>query len=200
MEDGDAIFFIADSPEKANEIGEAVRTELANRLSLIAQVDFPMFETDKETGKTAFSHNPFSMPQGGMDSLLNKNPLDILAWQYGIACNGVELSSGAIRNHRPDIMYKAFEIAGYTREQVDSRFGGMINAFRFGAPPRGGIAPGVDRMVMLLCEEPNIREVIAFPFNQQAQDLMMNAPSEVEPRQLRELHIAIKAPEKRIEK
>ncbi len=208
MEDGDAIFFIADSPEKANEIGGAVRTELANRLSLIAQdvfkfcwiVDFPMFETDKETGKIGFSHNPFSMPQGGMDSLLNKNPLDILAWQYDIVCNGVELSSGAIRNHRPDIMYKAFEIAGYTREQVDSRFGGMINAFRFGAPPHGGIAPGVDRMVMLLCEEPNIREVIAFPFNQQAQDLMMNAPSEVEPRQLRELHIAIKVPEKKIEK
>ncbi len=208
IEDGDAIFFIADSRDKATEIGAAVRTELANRLSLVSQdvfkfcwiVDFPMFETDKETGKIGFSHNPFSMPQGGMDALLNKNPLDIRAWQYDIVCNGVELSSGAIRNHRPDIMYKAFEIAGYTKEQVDSRFGGMINAFRFGAPPHAGIAPGIDRMVMLLCEEPNIREVIAFPFNQQAQDLMMNAPSEVEPRQLRELHIAIKAPEKKAEK
>jgi aspartyl-tRNA synthetase len=202
VEPGGAIFFIADKNEKIFEIGSAVRTELANRLGLIAHdifkfcwiVDFPMFEADKETGNTAFSHNPFSMPQGGMDSLLNKNPLDILAYQYDIVCNGVELSSGAIRNHRPDLMYKAFEIAGYPREDVDRKFGGMINAFKHGAPPHGGIAPGVDRMVMLIAEEPNIREVIAFPFNQQAQDLMMNAPSDVTPKQLRELHITINLP------
>ncbi|HPN85188.1 MAG TPA: aspartate--tRNA ligase, partial [Victivallales bacterium] len=205
LEDGDAIFFIADSKEKAFEIGAAVRTELATRLALIPNdvfkfcwiVDFPMFETDKETGKISFSHNPFSMPQGGMDALLTKNPLEISAWQYDIVCNGVELSSGAIRNHRPDVMYKAFEMAGYSKEQVDHKFGGMINAFRYGAPPHGGIAPGIDRMVMLISEEPNIREVIAFPFNQQAQDLMMNAPSEVELKQLRELHISIKMPEKK---
>jgi aspartyl-tRNA synthetase len=202
VEDGDAVFFLADKEEKVCEIGNAVRTELANRLGLIPNdifkfcwiVDFPMFETDKETGKVAFSHNPFSMPQGGMDALLNKNPLEILAYQYDIVCNGVELSSGAIRNHRPDIMYKAFEIAGYAKDVVDNKFGGMINAFRFGAPPHGGIAPGIDRMVMLLAEEPNIREVIAFPFNQQAQDLMMNAPSEVTLKQLRELHINIVLP------
>lgn len=208
LENGDAVFFIADKKEKASEIGAAVRTELANKLSLIKNdsfefcwiVDFPMYKLDTETGKITFSHNPFSMPQGGMEALLNKNPLDILAWQYDIVCNGVELSSGAIRNHRPDIMYKAFEIAGYSKEIVDKKFGGMINAFKFGAPPHGGIAPGIDRMLMLICEEPNIREVIAFPFNQQAQDLMMNAPSEVEAKQLRELHINIKLPEKKIEK
>ncbi len=208
LEDGDAIFFIADTREKSLEIGAAVRTELATKLSLISQdifkfcwiVDFPMFELDKETGKIGFSHNPFSMPQGGMEALLTKNPLDILAWQYDIVCNGVELSSGAIRNHRPDVMYKAFEVAGYSKEEVDQKFGGMINAFKYGAPPHGGIAPGMDRIVMLLCEEPNIREVIAFPFNQQAQDLMMNAPSEVELKQLRELHIALKLPEKKPEK
>ena len=159
-----------------------------------------MFELDEETNKIIFSHNPFSMPQGGMKSLLEKNPLDILAYQYDIVCNGVELSSGAIRNHSPEIMYKAFEIAGYGKEAVETRFGGMISAFRLGAPPHGGIAPGVDRIVMLLADEPNIREVIAFPFNQQAQDLMMNAPSEVEPRQLRELHINIVMPKKPEEK
>ena len=155
-----------------------------------------MFEEDEETGEIIFSHNPFSMPQGGMDALNNKNPLDILAWQYDIVCNGVELSSGAIRNHRPDIMYRAFEIAGYQKETVDNKFGGMINAFKLGAPPHGGIAPGVDRLVMLLADEPNIREVIAFPFNQQAEDLMMNAPSEVTLKQLRELHIEVKLPKK----
>ena len=151
-----------------------------------------MFEKDQETGAIGFSHNPFSMPQGGMDTLLNKNPLDILAFQYDVVCNGIELSSGAIRNHLPEIMYKAFEIAGYGPEVVEQKFGCLLNAFKFGAPPHGGIAPGVDRMVMLLAGEDNIREVIAFPMNQKAQDLMMNAPSDVTEKQLRELHIKIR--------
>lgn len=204
ISDGDVIFFVADKEQKTAEIAGKVRTELANRLNLIEKdcfkfcwiVDFPMFELDPETNSITFSHNPFSMPQGGMESLANKNPLDILAYQYDIVCNGIELSSGAIRNHRPDVMYKAFEIAGYSKEVVNNKFGGMINAFKFGAPPHGGIAPGVDRMVMLLADEPNIREVIAFPFNQQAQDLMMNAPSDVTEKQLRELHIKIEMPKK----
>jgi len=204
ISDGDVIFFVAEKEQKAAEIAGKVRTELATRLNLIEKdcfkfcwiVDFPMFELDPETNAIAFSHNPFSMPQGGMDSLVNKNPLDILAYQYDIVCNGIELSSGAIRNHRPEIMYKAFEICGYGKETVNNKFGGMINAFKFGAPPHGGIAPGVDRMVMLLADEPNIREVIAFPFNQQAQDLMMNAPSEVTEKQLRELHIKVEMPKK----
>ena len=159
-----------------------------------------MFELDEETNQVIFSHNPFSMPQGGMDALENKDPLDILAYQYDIVCNGIELSSGAIRNHRPEIMYKAFEIAGYEQSTVDSKFGGMINAFKLGAPPHGGIAPGVDRTVMMLADEPNIREVIAFPFNQQAQDLMMNAPAEVSIKQLRELHLQLNLPKKPQEK
>lgn len=204
IQDSDVIFFVADKEAKTCEIAGKIRTELANRLSLIKKdsfkfcwiVDFPMFELDPETNNITFSHNPFSMPQGGMEALTGKNPLDINAFQYDIVCNGVELSSGAIRNHRPDVMYKAFEIAGYAKETVDNKFGGMINAFKFGAPPHGGIAPGVDRIVMLLADEPNIREVIAFPFNQQAQDLMMNAPSEVTPKQLRELHIKIELPKK----
>jgi aspartyl-tRNA synthetase len=153
-----------------------------------------MFEFNDEQKKIDFSHNPFSMPQGGMEALESKDPLDILAWQYDIVCNGVELSSGAIRNHRPDIMYKAFEIAGYTRAEVDTNFSGMINAFKFGAPPHGGSAPGIDRIVMLLADEPNIREVILFPMNQKAEDLMMNAPSEVDPKQLKELNIKIVPP------
>jgi aspartyl-tRNA synthetase len=202
VEDGDALFFLADKEKLVWHIGGAVIPELGKQLELIDPnvfkfcwiVDFPMFEEDEETGQVIFSHNPFSMPQGGMDDLLNKNPLDILAYQYDIVCNGIELSSGAIRNHRPDIMYKAFEIAGYKREEVDASFGGMINAFKLGAPPHGGIAPGVDRIVMLLADEPNIREVIAFPFNQQAQDLMMNAPSEVTMQQLRELHLKVVMP------
>ena len=144
-------------------------------------IDFPMFEWDEETKKIAFCHNPFSMPQGGLEALETQNPLTINAYQYDIVCNGVELSSGAIRNHRPDIMYKAFEIAGYGPEEVEARFGGMINAFSYGAPPHGGIAPGVDRIVMLLADEQNIREVIAFPMNQKAQDLLMQAPGEVDP-------------------
>ncbi|OGV50126.1 MAG: aspartate--tRNA ligase [Lentisphaerae bacterium GWF2_44_16] len=208
IQDGDVMFFLADKEKKVMEIGGAVRTELAVRLNLIDKnvfkfcwiTDFPMYELDEETGQTIFSHNPFSMPQGGMDDLLKKNPLDILAFQYDIVCNGVELSSGAIRNHRPDIMYKAFEIAGYAKETVDEKFGGMIRAFMLGAPPHGGIAPGIDRIVMLIADEPNLREVIAFPFNQQAQDLMMNAPAEATLKQLRELHIKIALPEKKEEK
>ena len=204
VEEGDALFFLADQEKVVRKLGGAVIPELGRRLDLINPnefkfcwiVDFPMFEEDEETGATIFSHNPFSMPQGGMEALLNKDPLDILAWQYDIVCNGIELSSGAIRNHRPDIMYKAFEIVGYDRSVVDEKFGGMINAFKLGAPPHGGIAPGIDRTVMLLADEPNIREVIAFPFNQQAEDLMMNAPAEVTLKQLRELHIQVKLPGK----
>ena len=143
-----------------------------------------------------FSHNPFSMPQGGLEALETQSPLELLAYQYDLVCNGNELSSGAIRNHRPDIMYKAFEIAGYSREEVDAQFGGMIRAFQYGAPPHGGIAPGIDRMVMLLADEPNIREVIAFPMNQNAQDLLMGAPHEVTPRQLEELHLQVRLPKK----
>jgi aspartyl-tRNA synthetase len=208
IEDGDVMFFLADKEKKVMEIGGHVRNELGKRLDLLEKdvfmfcwiVDFPMFELDEETGKVIFSHNPFSMPQGGMEALLEKDPLDVLAYQYDIVCNGVELSSGAIRNHRPEIMYKAFEIAGYDRSVVDDKFGGMINAFKLGAPPHGGIAPGVDRIVMLLADEPNIREVIAFPFNQQAQDLMMNAPCEVALRQLKELHVQVVMPKEKKEK
>ena len=190
------------------KIGGAVIPELGRQLNLIDPnvfkfcwiVDFPMFELDEETNQIIFSHNPFSMPQGGMEALTTKDPLEINAYQYDIVCNGIELSSGAIRNHRPEIMYKAFEIAGYGPETVDEKFGGMINAFKLGAPPHGGIAPGVDRTVMLLADEPNIREIIAFPFNQQAQDLMMNAPAEVTPKQLRELHLQVVLSRKEKEK
>jgi aspartyl-tRNA synthetase len=159
-------------------------------------VDFPMYERDEETGKIEFSHNPFSMPQGGLHALETQDPLTIKAYQYDIVCNGVELSSGAIRNHRPDIMFKAFAIAGYSREDVETRFGGMLNAFRYGAPPHGGSAPGIDRIVMLIAGESNIREVIAFPMNQQAQDLLMQAPAPVPPERLKELHIRVVEPEK----
>ncbi|MFZ5952967.1 MAG: aspartate--tRNA ligase [Candidatus Rifleibacteriota bacterium] len=198
-ETGHGIFIIADSKDVASVILGKVRLHLADLLDLREKdsyrfcwiVDFPMFEKDEETGQIQFSHNPFSMPQGGMEALLTKDPLTIKAFQYDIVCNGVELSSGAIRNHRPDIMYKAFEIAGYDSSVVDEKFGGMIKAFKFGAPPHGGIAPGVDRMVMLLANEPNIREVIAFPMNQNAQDLLMQAPSEVTEKQLKELHLNI---------
>ncbi|MEC7533588.1 MAG: amino acid--tRNA ligase-related protein, partial [Pseudomonadota bacterium] len=155
----------------------------------------PMFEYDEDAKKIDFSHNPFSMPQGEMDALENQDPLEIKAWQYDIVCNGYELSSGAIRNHRPDIMYKAFEIAGYSQADVDENFSGMIEAFKLGAPPHGGSAPGIDRIVMLLADEPNIREVIAFPLNQKAQDLMMGAPNLVSPRQLRDVHVrTVEAP------
>jgi len=196
---GDAVFFVCDKESVAAKLAGLVRVKLGQDLGLVEKeafrfcwiVDFPMYEWDEENKCVAFSHNPFSMPQGGMDALMNKNPLDILAYQYDIVCNGIELSSGAIRNHKPEIMYKAFEVAGYGPEVVDKRFGGMINAFKLGAPPHGGIAPGVDRIVMLLAQEENIREVIAFPMNQKAQDLMMQAPSEVGEKQLRELHIQI---------
>lgn len=196
---GDVAFFVCNDEKKASRIAGEIRTHLAEELNLIEKdvyrlcwiTDFPMYELNEETGKIEFSHNPFSMPQGEMDALLNKDPLQILAYQYDIVCNGIELSSGAIRNHRPDIMYKAFELAGYTKEEVDSKFAGMINAFKYGAPPHGGIAPGVDRMVMLLADEPNIREVITFPMNQKAQDLMMKAPCTVTERQLKELHLKV---------
>jgi aspartyl-tRNA synthetase len=197
----DGIFFAAGKEEDAAKLAGLARTRVAEELDLLEKdafrfcwiVDFPMFEFNDEQKKIDFSHNPFSMPQGGMEALESKDPLEILAWQYDIVCNGVELSSGAIRNHRPDIMYKAFEIAGYSKEEVDTNFAGMINAFKFGAPPHGGSAPGIDRIVMLLADEPNIREVILFPMNQKAEDLMMNAPSEVMPKQLKELHIKLVA-------
>ena len=152
-------------------------------------VDYPMYEMDHDTGKLEFSHNPFSMPQGGMEALEKMDPLDILAYQYDIVCNGIELSSGAIRNHRPEIMYKAFEIAGYSKNDVEEKFGGLLNAFKYGAPPHGGSAPGIDRIVMLLADEPNIREVIAFPMTQQAEDLLMNAPLEISSERYKELNI-----------
>ena len=154
-------------------------------------VDYPMYELDEKTNKIQFSHNPFSMPQGELESLETKNPLDIKAFQYDIVCNGVELSSGAIRNHKPEIMYKAFEIAGYKKEEVEKKFSGMLNALKFGAPPHGGSAPGIDRIVMLLADEPNIREVIAFPMNQQAMDLMMEAPAEINKERLEELGLKL---------
>lgn len=205
LNDGDTIFFLADKEQKVCEWGGKIRTELANKLDLLEKnifkfcwiVDFPMFELDEETNQIAFSHNPFSMPQGGMEALKTQDPLTINAYQYDLVCNGVELSSGAIRNHQPDVMFKAFEIAGYPPSVVEDKFGGMLNAFKLGAPPHGGIAPGVDRIVMLIANEPNIREVIAFPFNQQAQDLMMNAPAEVTFKQLRELHIRVVLPEEK---
>ena len=189
---------------EAARLAGVARTRTAEQLDLIDKnafkfcwiVDYPMFEYDDELKKMDFSHNPFSMPQGELEALESKDPLDILAWQYDIVCNGIELSSGAIRNHRPDIMYKAFEIAGYTKEQVDTEFSGMINALKYGAPPHGGSAPGVDRIVMMLANEPNIREVVLFPMNQKAEDLMMNAPSPVAMKQLRELHIRVVEPPK----
>ncbi|HXG99430.1 MAG TPA: aspartate--tRNA ligase [Sphingomicrobium sp.] len=197
----DGIFFAAGKEAEAARLAGVARTRVAEQLGLIEEgafrfcwiVDFPMFEYDEEAKKIDFSHNPFSMPQGEMDALDTKDPLDILAWQYDIVCNGVELSSGAIRNHRPDIMYKAFEIAGYSRGEVDANFPGMIGAFKYGAPPHGGSAPGIDRIVMLLADEPNIREVILFPMNQKAEDLLMNAPAAVSARQLKELSIKLVA-------
>ncbi|WP_129307876.1 aspartate--tRNA ligase [Streptomyces sp. L2] len=200
---GHAVFFGAGEFDEVSKIMGAVRVEAARRAGHFEEdvfrfcwiVDFPMFEKDEETGRIDFSHNPFSMPQGGMDALENQDPLDILAWQYDIVCNGVELSSGAIRNHEPDIMLKAFEIAGYDRETTEREFAGMLRALRFGAPPHGGIAPGVDRIVMLLADEPNIRETIAFPLNGNAQDLMMGAPTELDESRLRELHLTIRKPQ-----
>ena len=194
---GDAVFFVCMPPREAAPFAGRVRDRLGAELELLETgafrfcwtVDFPLYERDDATGGIAFSHNPFSMPQGGMEALETRDPLDILAWQYDIVCNGVELSSGAIRNHRPDIMVKAFGLAGYAPEEVERRFGGLLRAFRFGAPPHGGVAPGIDRIVMLLAGEPNIREVILFPMNQRAEDLLMDAPGEVSDAQLRDLHI-----------
>ncbi len=195
---GDAVFFVADKKKlAAAKLAGAARKKLGEELELIKEgefrfcwiVDFPMYELNEDTGKIEFSHNPFSMPQGGLEALTTKDPLEIKAYQYDIVCNGVELSSGAIRNHLPEIMYKAFEIAGYSQADVESRFGGMLNAFKFGAPPHGGSAPGIDRIVMLLADEPNIREVVAFPMTQGAVDLLMQAPNSVDPARMKELHI-----------
>lgn len=200
LQAGDTIFFIADVEELAANYAGQLRTELANRLDLLEKNayrfsyinDFPMYEYDKESKKIIFTHNPFSMPQGGLEALNEKNPLDILAYQYDIVCNGVELSSGAVRNHNLDIMVKAFEIAGYTEDDLKEKFGALYNAFQFGAPPHAGMAPGVDRMIMLLRNEENIREVIPFPMNGNAQDLMCGAPGEVTEQQLREVHIKVR--------
>jgi len=200
---GDGVFFACDKPMAAAKLAGAARTKVGEDLGLIEGntyrfcwiVDFPMFEYNETDKKIDFSHNPFSMPQGGMEALETMDPLDILGYQYDIVCNGIELSSGAIRNHLPEIMFKAFEIAGYPHDEVEKRFGGMVNAFRYGAPPHGGIAPGIDRIVRLLARENNLREVIAFPMNQLAEDLMMGAPAEATPRHLKELHIRLALPE-----
>jgi aspartyl-tRNA synthetase len=199
---GDGVFFVCDRRDVADPLAGKLRTKLGEDLALVEKnafrfcwiTDFPMYEWDEDAKKIVFSHNPFSMPQGELEALETQDPLTIKAFQYDIVCNGVELSSGAIRNHRPDIMYKAFEIAGYRRDEVEARFGGMLNAFRYGAPPHGGSAPGIDRIVMLLADERNIREVIAFPMNQQAQDLLMQAPSSVDSRRLKDLHIKLDLP------
>ena len=201
-EEGDSVFFVADQPKSAAKLGGLTRTRLGEDLGLVERgafcfcwiTDFPMYERDEATGKIEFSHNPFSMPQGGLEALETLDPLTIKAFQYDIVCNGVELSSGAIRNHLPEIMYKAFAIAGYPQGEVEARFGGMLNALKFGAPPHGGSAPGIDRIVMLLAEEPNIREVVAFPMNQKAEDLLMQAPAEVPEARLKELHIRLAPP------
>lgn len=203
--DNDGVFFACDKESGAAKLAGVARTKVGEDLELISDgefkfcwiVDYPMFEYDEDEKRIDFSHNPFSMPQGGMEALETMDPLDVLAYQYDIVCNGIELSSGAIRNHRPDIMIKAFGIAGYDESTVEAEFGGMLNAFKYGAPPHGGLAPGVDRMVMLLADEPNIREVILFPMNQKAEDLMMGAPSDVQPKQLRELHIRTVEPPKK---
>jgi aspartyl-tRNA synthetase len=197
LKDGDAVFFVAGTPAMTMAFAAQARTRIGSELGLVEEgafrfcwiVDFPMYERSEETAQIEFSHNPFSMPQGGLEALETKDPLAVLAHQYDIVCNGIELASGAIRNHRPDIMYKAFAIAGYSAADVETRFGGMLNAFRYGAPPHGGLAPGIDRIVMLLADTPNIREVIVFPMNQQARDLMMRAPAPIPPERLKELHI-----------
>jgi aspartyl-tRNA synthetase len=202
LQAGDAVFFVAGLPQEFADFAGRARTKIGTELDLIDKdrfefcwiVDFPMYEWNEEEEKIDFSHNPFSMPQGGLEALETKDPLDILAFQYDLVCNGVELSSGAIRNHKPEIMEKAFGIAGYPREELEQRFGGMLRALQFGAPPHGGIAPGIDRIVMLLCGVENLREVVMFPMNQQAEDLMMGAPSEVSPKQLKELHIRVVPP------
>ncbi len=200
--EGDAVFFVCAAKAEAEAFAARVRRRLCGELDLLDAarfefcwvVDYPMFEPDPDTGRIGFSHNPFSMPQGGLEALESQPPSEIKAFQYDIVCNGVELSSGAIRNHRPDIMYKAFEIAGYGRDQVEERFGGLLSALKYGAPPHGGSAPGIDRMVMLLADEPNLREVVAFPMNQRAEDLLMRAPAPVSPERQKELHIRVQLP------
>lgn len=200
IKEGETLFFICDAPNMVNRLAGEIRTWLGETLGVVKKdsyefcfiVDFPMYELNPETNKIDFTHNPFSMPQGGMDALLNKDPLEIFAYQYDIVCNGVELSSGAVRNHNPEIMKKAFEIAGYGEEDVKAKFGALYTAFSYGAPPHAGMAPGVDRMIMLIAEEETIRDVIAFPLNGNAQDLMMNAPGEVTEQQLREVHIKVR--------
>src|SRR5580692_6246825 len=202
LKDGDAVFFVAGVPKVFLPFASAARLRIGHERDLAAKdcfefcwiTDFPMYELNEETGKIDFSHNPFSMPQGGLEALETQDPLTINAFQYDIVCNGTELSSGAIRNHRPDIMYKAFAIAGYAKEEVEARFPGMLNAFKYGAPPHGGSAPGIDRIVMLLADEPNLREVVAFPMNQQAQDLLMQAPAPIPAERLKELHIRLDLP------
>ncbi|MCS6890647.1 MAG: aspartate--tRNA ligase [Rhodovarius sp.] len=202
LADGDAVFFAAGKAAEAAKLAGKARNRIGQELGLCERdayrfcwvTDFPMYELNEETGKIDFSHNPFSMPQGGLEALNTLDPLSIKAYQYDIVCNGIELSSGAIRNHRPEIMLRAFEIAGYSAAEVEERFGGMLNALRYGAPPHGGSAPGIDRIVMLLADEPNIREVILFPLNQQAEDLMMGAPSPVDPKRLKELSIKLDLP------
>jgi len=202
VQPGDSVFFVCDKPTAAEKFAGVVRTKVCGELELLETdrfdlcwiVDYPMYEQDEATGEIDFSHNPFSMPQGGLEALESKDPLEIMAYQYDIVCNGVELCSGAIRNHRPDTMVKAFSIAGYDESVVEERFGGMFNAFKYGAPPHGGAAPGIDRIVMLLADTPNIREVTLFPMNNQAEDLMMQAPNEVDEHQLKELHIKLNLP------
>ena len=204
LDGGDVVFFAVGPRTEAERLAGAARTRIGQELGLIEAgafrfcwiVDFPMYERNEETGHIEFSHNPFSMPQGGLETLERADPLTIKAFQYDIVCNGVELSSGAIRNHHPEVMLKAFEIAGHGRNETEVKFAGMLNAFRYGAPPHGGTAPGIDRIVMLIAGEENLREITLFPMNQQAQDLMMNAPGEVLPKQLRELHIRVVQPEK----
>jgi len=202
LADGDAVFFVCGVPRDFCAFAGTARLRLGRELGLTKDdlfefcwiTDFPMYERNEGTGQIEFSHNPFSMPQGGLAALEQQDPLEITAYQYDIVCNGVELSSGAIRNHRPDIMYKAFAIAGYSAEEVETRFAGMLNAFKYGAPPHGGSAPGIDRIVMLLADTPNLREIVAFPMNQQAQDLLMDAPAPVPPERLKELHIRLDLP------